>query len=74
MRVSAVRTGRSTIEASKNIERPELSSEESAARELANRIKKLRWMGMEKEAKSLQATLARMSRPENVLLLPANTD
>jgi hypothetical protein len=62
------------MKAPNTIERPELSSEESAARELAKRIKKLRWMGMEKEAKSLQATLARMSRPENVLLLPANTD
>jgi len=62
------------VEASNIIERPELSPEQSAARELANRIKKLRWMGMEKEAKSLQAGLARMSRPENVLLLPASTD
>jgi len=62
------------VEASNIIERPELSPEQSAARELANRIKKLRWMGIEKEAKSLQAGLARMSRPENVLLLPASTD
>ena len=48
-------------------------TEERATRELVRRIRKLRWLGMDKEARRLEATI---SRPlgESVLLLPANTD
>jgi hypothetical protein len=55
-------------------EPPELSSEERAARELVKRIRKLRWLGMEEEARWMQAALSRLPPGESVLLLPANTD
>jgi hypothetical protein len=53
---------------------PELSPEQRVARELAKRIKKLRWIGEEKKAKQLQAALSRLPPGESVLLLPMNTD
>jgi hypothetical protein len=55
-------------------DRPELSSEQRAARDLVKQIKKLRWMGEEENAKQLQATLSRLPPGESVLLLPMNTD
>jgi hypothetical protein len=56
------------------IERGKESREECASRELAQRIRKLRWIGMAEEAKRLQAALSRMPRIESVLLLPMDTD
>ncbi len=56
------------------IERRKVSLEQRASRELARRIRKLRWIGMAKEAKRLQAELSRMPRVESVLLLPMDTD
>jgi hypothetical protein len=53
---------------------PELSPEQRAARELAERIRKLRWIGEEKKARPLQAALAQMPPGESVLLLPMSTD
>ncbi len=55
-------------------ESPELSPEQHVARELAKRIRKLRWIGEEEDAKQLQAALSRLPRRESVLLLPMNTD
>ena len=54
-------------------EQPE-DTAERAARELVGRIRKLRWLGMEEEARRLEATISRVPLGENVLLLPANTD
>jgi len=45
---------------------PKFSQEERSARELANRIRKLRWMGLEKESRRQLAPLRRsdsLSRP-----------
>jgi hypothetical protein len=56
------------------IERGNVSREECASRELASRIRKLRWIGMAEEAKRLQAALSRLPRVESVLLLPMDTD
>jgi hypothetical protein len=55
-------------------EPPGLSPEQRAARELAKRIKKLRWIGEEENAKQLQAALSRLPPGECVLLLPMSTD
>jgi hypothetical protein len=49
-------------------------TEDRAARQLVRRIRKLRWLGMDKEARRLEATMSRMPLGEVVLLLPANTD
>jgi hypothetical protein len=49
-------------------------TDERAARERVQRIRKLRWLGMNKEARQLEATISRMPLGEHVLLLPANTD
>jgi len=43
-------------------------------REIVRRIRKLRWLGMDQEARRLEATLHRIPSGEHVLLLPANTD
>jgi hypothetical protein len=55
-------------------EPPELSPEQRVAQELAKRIKKLRWMGEDENAKRLQAVLSRLPPGESVLLLPMSTD
>ena len=49
-------------------------TEDRAARQLVRRIRKLRWLGMDKEARRLEATILRVPLGEIVLLLPANTD
>lgn len=54
--------------------RPELSFEENLAQDLVKRIRKLRWIGREDEAKRLQAALSGRVFGESVLLLPADTD
>ena len=56
-------------------EPPEDSPEQRASSELVKRIRKLRWMGMEREAGALQATLCRRARSiDNVLAAPYDTD
>jgi len=55
-------------------QRPELSPEERITRELVKRIRKLRWIGMEKEAKRLQAALSGRTCADSVLVLPMDTD
>lgn len=53
---------------------PEMSPDERATRDLAKKIRKLRWLGMQEEAKRLQAKLSGKHLAESVLLLPADTD
>ena len=56
-------------------EPPEVSAEQRTSSELVKRIRKLRWMGMEREAEALQATLCRRERStDSVLAAPADTD
>ena len=50
------------------------TSERETARQLVKRIRKLRWMGMEDEAKRLQAALDRIDHAECVLAAPRDTD
>ena len=52
----------------------DISGEQSSARELVKRIRKLRWMGMEEEAQRLQATLRRIEDTDCVLAAPRDTD
>ena len=53
---------------------PQVSSEQRAANELVKRIRKLRWMGMEGEAKRLQGTLTNAPRHDCILAEPRETD
>jgi hypothetical protein len=53
-------------------ERPEI--EQLTTSELAERIRKLRWMGMEDEARRLQAELSRIEKGDCVLAAPRETD
>jgi hypothetical protein len=55
-------------------QRPEFLSEEQTPSQLVKRIRKLRWMGMEDEAKRLQAALGRIEHEECVLAAPRDTD
>ena len=41
---------------------------------IARRIRKLRWLGLDDEARRLEATLLEVPAGECVLLLPMNTD
>ena len=48
---------------------------DSAMNDLVKRIRKLRWMGMEEEAKRLQAELTRRSAEcDSVIATPRETD
>jgi len=49
---------------------------DSATNDLIKRIRKLRWMGMEEEAKRLQAELTRQSAAagDSVIATPRETD
>jgi hypothetical protein len=42
--------------------------------ELAERIRKLRWLGMQDEAERLQLRLVRVPHTDCVMVLPADTD
>jgi hypothetical protein len=48
--------------------------EQQTASELAKRIRKLRWMGMEDEARKLQGELSRVEKGDCVLAAPRETD
>jgi hypothetical protein len=54
----------------------DLSPEQRASTDLAKLIRKLRWIGMEEEAKQLQTVLSRFpsEQVEIVLADPPNTD
>ena len=56
------------------LQRLELSPEERVTQELVKRIRKLRWIGMEEEAKRLQAALSGRTSADSVFVLPMDTD
>jgi len=51
-----------------------LSADEQVSRDLVNRIRKLRWMGMQQEAEELQLTLCRVPHSDCVIVVPRDTD
>jgi hypothetical protein len=53
-----------------------LGHQDTVTNDLVKRIRKLRWMGMEEEAKRLQAELTRRSAGEgdSVIATPRETD
>ncbi len=53
---------------------PQVSSEQQAAVELVKQIRKLRWMGMEDEARALQRALTHARRAPNVLANPSDSN
>ena len=53
---------------------PTLSPEEQVSSDLANRIRKLRWMGMQQEAEQLQMMLRRVPHTDCVIVVPRDTD
>ena len=55
---------------------PEVPADLKSSNELVKRIRKLRWIGMEKEAEQLQASLSRLSpsNRDSVLTTPIDTD
>jgi len=56
------------------VEKGKPSASELEKQEIVRRIRKLRWLGMDQEARKLEATLHHVPNGEHVLLLPANTD
>jgi len=53
----------------------QVSPEQRTSSELVKRIRKLRWMGMEREAEALQAMLCRRERStDSVLAASRDTD
>ena len=56
------------------LERHEKSLKECAPDELVQRIKKLRWMGMDEEAAQLQGTLHEIHQAAILLSGPSDTD
>ena len=54
--------------------RPDVSVEERIASEFTKRIRKLRWMGMEDEAKQLQCALRHGRVTDTLLAAPYDTD
>ena len=55
---------------------PDVSMEQRRSSELVKRIRKLRWMGLEGEARRMQAQLALCggTRADSVLAAPPETD
>jgi hypothetical protein len=53
---------------------PEVSAEQRNSNEIIKRIRKLRWIGMEEEAKRIQEALYGMAVAEVVLGVPSETD
>jgi hypothetical protein len=58
----------------KQQELPDVSADQRAANELIKRIRKLRWMGMEGEARRLQIKLTGASRIDSVIAESRETD
>jgi hypothetical protein len=56
------------------VKKGKLGAAELEKQQIVRRIRKLRWLGMDNEARKLEATLNRIPKGEHVLLLPANTD
>lgn len=55
-------------------ERPDVSTGERAWSELAKLIRKLRWIGMEEEARQMQMELLRVHPGPTLLAGPFDTD
>ena len=55
-------------------ELPDVSADQRASNELIKLIRKLRWMGMEREAERLQITLCRVPGADSVVAEPHETD
>jgi hypothetical protein len=53
---------------------PDLSAEHRVSTDLAKRIRKLRWLGMQREAEELQMSLRRVPHTECVIVVPRDTD
>jgi hypothetical protein len=55
---------------------PDVSAEQRASNELVKLIRKLRWLGREKEAEAaeMQMALRRVSAADTVLAAPHDTD
>ena len=53
---------------------PDIWAEQRASSELVKLIRKLRWIGMEREAERLQTVLCRIPAADSVLAAPQDTD
>ena len=53
---------------------PDVSADQRASNEMIKLIRKLRWMGMDVEARRLQVTLDRAPRSDSVVAEPRETD
>jgi hypothetical protein len=53
---------------------PDVSAEHRASNELIKLIRKLRWIGMEKEAEGVETALRGVSPADSVLAAPHDTD
>jgi hypothetical protein len=53
---------------------PDVSPEQRASNEMIKLIRKLRWMGMEREAQRLQFSLSGAPKMDSVLAEPRETD
>jgi hypothetical protein len=54
--------------------RPAISTDEQVSNDLVKQIRKLRWIGMDREARLLENTLRRMQAVDVVLAFPPETD
>jgi hypothetical protein len=67
--------GRASMQTVRNgCQPPDLSAEQRLSSDLARRIRKLRWLGMQQEAEQLQMTLRRGPHTECVIVVPRDTD
>jgi len=55
-------------------EPPDVSIDQRASTELVKLVRKLRWMGMDKEAEVLENALHRFTPADSVLAAPRETD
>ena len=53
---------------------PKVSVEQRASNDVIKRIRKLRWIGMDEEARQIQRTLRSISSADVVLAVPCDTD
>jgi len=55
-------------------EMPNVWPDETVSNDLVKQVRKLRWIGMDVEARLLQITLRRMQAADVVLGVPSDTD
>ncbi|HEY2535082.1 MAG TPA: hypothetical protein VGJ20_45490 [Xanthobacteraceae bacterium] len=55
-------------------QRPDVFAEKRTTRELVERILKLRWMGLEKEAREMELKLQKIESGATLLADPCGTD